>query len=217
MKKLVIFDLDGTLVDTISDLANACNYALSTMGFPTHHLSVYPFYVGNGVSKLIERSLPTDSRDKETIRNVRQKFTEYYDEHTIDLSHPYEGIPELVKRLNDHGIKMAVASNKYQRAVEKIIYGLFPDIPWVAVEGQKTDVPVKPDPSVVFEILSKSPTPKQDVIFVGDSGVDIETARRACVESVGVTWGFRPESELVEHHANFIINKPLELMTLLNH
>ena len=217
MKKLVIFDLDGTLVDTISDLANACNYALSTMGFPTHHLSVYPFYVGNGVSKLIERSLPTDSRDKETIRNVRQKFTEYYDEHTIDLSHPYEGIPELVKRLNDHGIKMAVASNKYQRAVEKIISGLFPDIPWVAVEGQKTDVPVKPDPSVVFEILSKSPTSKQDVIFVGDSGVDIETARRACVESVGVTWGFRPESELVEYHANFIINKPLELMTLLNH
>lgn len=215
MKKLLIFDLDGTLVDTIADLAAACNYALRQCGFPTHHLSTYKFYVGNGVGKLIERSLPSEDASPEAISRVRQVFTEYYDEHNIDNSKPYDGIPELLKHLNDMGIKMAVASNKYQGATEHIITNLFPYIPWVAIEGQKSNINIKPDPSIVFQILSKSPTPKKDVIFVGDSGVDMETAQRACIDSVGVTWGFRPESELIANYAGHIIHKPAELLQII--
>ena len=215
MKSLVIFDLDGTLVDTINDLANACNHALEQEGFPTHHLSTYQFYVGNGVTKLIERALPSDAVTPETINRVRTRFMEYYDVHNVDASQPYYGISELVKQLVANGVKLAVASNKYQSAVEYICTTLFPDVPWVALEGQKPNVNVKPDPSIVFEILSKCPTPKQEVIMVGDSAVDIETARRACIESVGVTWGFRPESELVGARADHIIDRPMELLKYL--
>ena len=215
MKKLVIFDLDGTLVNTISDLASACNHALAAMNFPTHHLSTYPFYVGNGVTRLIERALPSENRDPDTVRKVRTVFMDYYDQHCVDSSKPYDGIPDLLKKLVAMDIMVATASNKYQAAVEKVIGTLFPDIPWVAAEGQKPDVQPKPDPSIVFEILSKHPIPKSEVLYVGDSGVDMETARRACVDSVGVTWGFRPESELVENYANHIIHRPLELLSLL--
>ena len=215
MKKLVIFDLDGTLVDTIHDLANACNHALLENGFPTHHVSAYPFYVGNGVHKLIERALPGDAATPENIGKVLAKFTAYYDLHLVDTSKPYDGIPELLNRLKEMDVKMAVASNKYQSAVEKIINTLFPDIPWVAVEGHRQYVNVKPDPSVVFSILSQCPTPKNEVLMVGDSSTDIMTARRAAVESVAVTWGFRPENELREAHADHIIHRPSELLVLI--
>lgn len=215
MKQLVIFDLDGTLVDTIKDLAKACNYALQNNGFPTHHVSSYQFYVGNGVTRLIERALPSDAVTTETVEAVRNCFMEYYNLHYCDESQPYQGIPDLLQRLKSMDIKMAVASNKYQSAVENIVSHLFPDVPWVAVEGQKPNVNVKPDPSVVFEVLSKSPTPKTNTVMVGDSGVDMETARRACIESVGVTWGFRPESEIVGAGADHIIHSPLDLLYFL--
>lgn len=215
MKQLVIFDLDGTLVDTIHDLAAACNYALQQNGFPTHHVSTYQFYVGNGVTRLIERALPTDALNPETVAKVRATFMEYYDLHLTDNSRPYEGIPELLDNLRRADVSLAVSSNKYHQATRKIISTLFPTIPWVAVEGQKTGVNVKPDPSIIFSILSQAPTPKSRVLLVGDSAVDIETARRACVESAGVTWGFRPESELVEAGADHIISRPAQLLTLI--
>lgn len=215
MKNLIIFDLDGTLVDTIADLAAACNFALGTCGFPTHHLSTYKFYVGNGVGKLIERALPNEEANPENISKTWQAFMEYYDTHNTDNSKPYDGIQQLLRVLTDMGMKLAVASNKYQAAVERIIYTLFPDIPWVAVEGQKPNINIKPDPSVIFEILTKSPAPKSEVIMVGDSGVDMDTAHRAAIESVGVSWGFRPESELIEHYADHIIHKPEELLNLI--
>lgn len=215
MKSLIIFDLDGTLVDTINDLAAACNHALSCEGFPTHHVSTYQYYVGNGVTKLIERALPADSVNPETISRVRNRFIEYYDLHDTDASRPYYGIEPVLKHFNNAGIRMAVASNKYQTAAERVIRTLFPDIPWVAIEGQKANINVKPDPSVIFEILSKCPTPKSEVLLVGDSAVDMETARRACVESVGVTWGFRPESELVAAGADRIIHAPSELIDVV--
>ena len=136
--------------------------------------------------------------------------------HNTVHSKPYTGIPELLESLQKMGISLAVASNKYQAAVSALVEHFFPGIKWSAVEGQKEDVPVKPDPSIVFEILGKVPTPKADVLYVGDSGVDMETARRACVDSVGVTWGFRPASELREYHADNIVSRPSEILTLLN-
>lgn len=214
MKQLVIFDLDGTLLDTISDLGEATNHALESAGYPTHSLSSYPFYVGNGVNRLIERSLPEDARTSTNVERLREVFTEYYDTHNTVHTRPYPGIEELLQSLTDRGIKVAVASNKYQSAVTYLINHYFPTIPWVAVEGQKEDYPVKPDPSIVFDILSKCPTRKADVLYVGDSGVDMETARRACVSSVGVTWGFRPVKELRENYAEHIVNRASEILEL---
>lgn len=216
MKQLVIFDLDGTLLNTINDLGNATNYALEALGFPPHDLSAYPFFVGNGVSLLLERVLPEDARTTRNLERLRNKFMEYYGAHLSDTTVPYPGIPELLETLTKMGIKIAVASNKYQSAVDRLVNTMFPNVKWCAIEGQRDDVPTKPDPSIVFNILGKNPTPKADVLYVGDSGVDMDTARRAAVTGVGVTWGFRPEKELRQHYADHIIHKPVELLSLLN-
>lgn len=215
MKSLAIFDLDGTLLNTIDDLGEATNYALSQMGFPTHQLSAYPLFVGNGVTRLIERALPEGEASEETVKAMREKFTEYYDVHKCDRTVPYPGIIDLLTTLHAKGVRLAVASNKYQAAVTELISHFFPMVEWSAVEGQKPYVPVKPDPSIVFEILSKVPTPKAEVIYIGDSGVDMETARRACVDSIGVTWGYRPARELRETYADHIVDAPDNILPLV--
>jgi phosphoglycolate phosphatase len=216
MKKLAIFDLDGTLLNTIKDLGEAVNYALDRNGFHTHSIASYPFFVGNGVKRLIERALPEDERKKSTVvKKMLADFKEYYNEHNTILTKPYDGIPELLQELQAQGVQLAVASNKYQQATDKIINHFFPDIDFVAVQGQTDDIPVKPDPSIIFMILAKARIAKQDTLLVGDSGIDMETARRACVDSVGVTWGFRPVKEIVEYHANVIINRPLDLLPIV--
>ncbi len=215
MKSLVIFDLDGTLLNTIDDLGDATNYALRKAGYPEHSLSAYPFYVGNGVSRLLERVLPEDARSQRNIERLKASFMEYYDVHNTDKTVPYPGIPQLLESLSRMGVQMAIASNKYQAAVDKLIRHYFGSFRWAAICGQKDDVPVKPDPSIVFNILSQVPTPKADVLYAGDSGVDMETARRACVDSVGVTWGFRPLKELREYHADHIVSRPVEILSLL--
>ena len=215
MKKLAIFDLDGTLLNTIEDLGYAANHALQAHGYPTHSIASYPFFVGNGVRRLIERVLPEDARTEATIDRLLVTFKEYYNDHNTAYTKPYEGIPELLSLLSSRGVAIAVASNKYQAATEKLISHFFPTLSFIAVEGQKEGVPVKPDPSIVFEILAKAKTPKADTIYIGDSGVDMETARRACVDSVGVTWGFRPEKELVENHADTIVNSPGDIAKLI--
>ena len=209
-KKLVIFDLDGTLLNTIEDLGTACNHALKEMGFSQHPIGAYYFMVGNGVKSLIEKAQP--DADPVTIEKLLEYFRDYYDSHCTVNTHPYRGIPELLQILKDNNVAMAVASNKYQEATSKIISYYFPDIPFVAVEGNREGMPRKPDPSVVFSILLQHPTPKSDVLYVGDSGVDMETARRACIESVGVTWGFRPSSELRKFYADHIVSDPSEIL-----
>lgn len=213
MKKLVIFDLDGTLLNTITDLGISCNYALETLGYPTHALAAYPFMVGNGVRKLIERAQPDAS--PEEVDKIVNVFKEYYNEHDTDTSKPYDDIHNLLRTLTEKGIGVAVASNKYQEAVTHIIGHFFPDIPFVAVEGQIEGRSVKPDPSIVFSILNKYPTPKSEVLYVGDSAVDMETARRACVESVGVTWGFSPVSQLRKAYADHIVSSPSEILNFV--
>lgn len=212
MKKLVIFDLDGTLLNTITDLGNACNYALRSLGYSEHALSTYNYMVGNGVRKLVERAVP--DANPETIERVLTIFREYYDQHCTDYTVPYPGIPELLRDLTDRGIAVAVTSNKYQDAVERIIRHYFPDIPFAALLGQVEDRPAKPDPSIVFAALNEHPTPKSEVLYAGDSAVDMETARRACVESVGVTWGFRPLAELRKAYADNIANSASDILRI---
>ncbi len=214
MKKLVIFDLDGTLLNTISDLGNSCNYALSKMGFATHPLSSFPFMVGNGVRRLMQRA-QVDA-DEKTIDKLLVYFREHYDEHNCDLTTPYKGISKLLADLVAEGVQVAVASNKYQSAAEKIIKHYFPGIPFVAICGQVEGRPAKPDPSIVFSILNEVPTPKAEVLFVGDSSVDMETAHRAGVECIGVTWGFRPVSELRNAAADHIASLPSDILKHLD-
>lgn len=214
MKQLVIFDLDGTLLNTIEDLGRAANYALEQNGFATHSMASYPYLVGNGVRRLIERALPEEQRrDPDVASRMLEVFKAYYDEHCTDLTRPYDGIDDLLRELVGRGIAVAVASNKYAEATERIVTHYFSHIPWIAVEGQKEGIPIKPDPSIVFQILGQAKVAKSDTLYVGDSGVDMETARRACVDSLGVTWGFRPEKELIEYHAGAIINRPDDIIT----
>ena len=215
MKKLVIFDLDGTLLNTIEDLGQAANHALELGGHATHSMASYPYFVGNGVRRLMTRVLPEDARDDESVDRVLADFMEYYNEHCTDYTKPYNGIPELLQDLRDLGVAVAVASNKYQHAVDKIIPHYFPDINFVAIEGHREGVNVKPDPSVLFSILAKAKVAKADALYIGDSGVDMEAGRRACIDTVGVTWGFRSKKELVEYHADAIVNNPIDILDIV--
>lgn len=215
MKRLVIFDLDGTLLNTISDLGQACNHALLSSGFPPHPLESYPFMVGNGITRLIERALPAEHRDQPTVELARRYFLDFYGHHCMDLTCPYPGIPELLESLTSIGIKVAVASNKYQEAVTRLISHYFPETEWTAIEGQRDSRPTKPCPDIVFDIMAKADVKPADVLYVGDSGVDIDTARNAGTEGAGVTWGFRPESELIEHGATHIIHNVNQLLDLI--
>ena len=196
MKKLVIFDLDGTLLNTIADLANSTNYALKVLGYPIHEPDKYNFMVGNGINKLFERALPDGEKTEENVLRVRQKFVPYYDQHNADKSRPYPGVTELLETLQTAGMQLAVASNKYQAATEKLIAHYFPNIKFTAVFGQREGIPVKPDPIIVKEILQIAKVQEEETLYVGDSGVDMQTAINAGVTSCGVTWGFRPRTEL---------------------
>ena len=193
MKKLVIFDLDGTLLNTIADLAQSTNHALTALGYPTHK----------------------EEKPEENVLRVRKECVPYYDQHNADKSRPYPGIMELLDELQAKGLQVAVASNKYQAATEKLIAHYFPNIRFTAVFGQREGVNVKPDPTVVYDILKIAQISKKDVLYVGDSGVDMQTAIHAEVTSCGVTWGFRPRAELETFHPNYIIDKAEEILEIV--
>lgn len=214
MKKLVIFDLDGTLLNTIADLANSTNHALEKLGYPAHEPEQYNFMVGNGINKLFERALPDGEKTEANVLRVREEFIPYYDLHNADESRPYPGIPELLETLQSQGMQLAVASNKYQTATEKLVAHYFPQIRFIAVFGQREGVKVKPDATIVEDILRISGTPKEEVLYVGDSGVDMQTALNAGVTACGVTWGFRPRTELEGFHPKYIVDKAEEIKAL---
>lgn len=214
MKKLIIFDLDGTLLNTITDLGKACNYALEKMGFATHPIQAYAYMVGNGVRNLMKKA--QQDADEETIDKLLTYFKEYYNEHCLDTTKPYPGITELLTSLTNQGVALAVASNKYQEATEKIIKGALNEFNFVAIEGHREGRKRKPDPSIIFSVLEQFPVAKKDVIYVGDSGIDIECAKRACVESIGVSWGFRSAAELRRAYADHVVSHPGEILDHLN-
>lgn len=215
MKKLLIFDLDGTLLNTIADLAHSTNYALEKNGFPTHHLEEYNYFVGNGINKLFERALPEGEKTEENIAKIRQDFLAHYDVHNADASRPYEGIPELLQALQDKGIQLAVASNKYQAATTKLVGYFFPNIRFTAVLGQREGIKTKPDPGIVSEIREKAHVEAADTLYIGDSNVDMQTAINSGVDACGVTWGFRPASELEFYHPKYIAQKASDILDML--
>ena len=216
MKKLVIFDLDGTLLNTIADLAQSTNHALQALGYPTHPEEAYNFMVGNGINKLFERALPEGEKSEENVLRVRREFIPYYDRHNADKSRPYPGIPELLEQLQAEGVRLAVASNKYQAATTKLIARYFPDIRFTAVFGQREGINVKPDPTIVHDILDATHIAPEEVLYVGDSGVDMQTAANAGVTACGVTWGFRPRTELEAFHPAYIVDRADEIFGIIH-
>lgn len=214
MNKLVIFDLDGTLLNTIADLGNAANHTLAELGLPRHELDEYRLMVGNGMRKLIERALPADkAADDAFVDSTLASFLAYYAEHIDLYTRPYPGIPELISTLAAQGYKLAVASNKIQAGAEKLIAKFFPDIPFVAVMGNSPQYPLKPDAALVEYIMGKAGTDRANTIMIGDSGTDIQTARNAGIPVIAVSWGFRPRTELTI--ADCIADNTVEIQRIL--
>ena len=215
---LIIFDLDGTLINTIDDLGQACNHALSACGYPTHKIEDYPRLVGNGINKLIERALPESDRNEETVMQLRAFFVPYYDEHNCDLTHPYDGIAALLETLKQQGHTLAVASNKYQAATEKIVAKLFPGI-FDVVLGERENVARKPDPQIVWDILEaigrKGEEAIEDALYIGDSLVDADTAKAAKLPFVACTWGFCTREQLMTAQAHYMADHPKEILTII--
>ena len=216
---LIIFDLDGTLINTIDDLGQACNHALSACGFPTHKIEDYPRLVGNGINKLIERALPEEHRQEATVLRLREYFVPYYDAHNCDLTHPYDGIPELLQALKAAGHTLAVASNKYQAATEKIVAQLFPNT-FDVVLGERENVPRKPDPQIVRDILAyltdnQYPITNNRPLYIGDSLVDAETAKAASLPFIACTWGFCTTEQLQTAVPDYLVHHPSEILKLV--
>lgn len=213
--ELAIFDLDGTLLDTVGDLAAACNRMLALRRLPEHTYDDYCRFVGNGILRLVERALPEELRTPEYVAAARADFVRFYLEAIDRHTKPYAGIPELLAEAARRGVRLAVASNKFQQGTEQLVRRFFPAIPFAAVCGQRPDVPLKPDPAVVEEILARTGVSRERVLFVGDSGIDMQTSRAAGVRSVGVTWGFRSREELRQAGADVLVDRAEELLRLL--
>lgn len=209
---IVIFDLDGTLLNTIDDLGYACNYALEKTGYPTYPIEAYPAKVGNGINNLIRRALPETERTEENILRVRAYFVPYYDAHNCDFTRPYEGISDVLAELKAAGHLLAVASNKYQAATEKIVNHFFPGV-FDVILGEREGIERKPNPQIVFDIIqSIQNNQKTQILYIGDSLVDFETARNADVPFVACSWGFVAREKLVDAGIAHIIDQPEEIL-----
>lgn len=214
MKKIVIFDLDGTLINSIEDLADATNYALSKNGYSIHPLDKFYYFVGDGILKLIERAVPDGIKNKDEVFKVKKDFSDYYEKHFADKTKPYDGIQDVLKEISENGIIIAVASNKAEEFTKKIIDNIFTNQINMVV-GQIDNIPKKPAPDMVHKILNYYNIDKKDAIFVGDTNIDILTAKNSGLTSVGCLWGFRTKQELSDAGADYIIANPHELINIL--
>lgn len=208
--KLVIFDLDGTILDTLDDLTDSLNYILKKNDFPIHTKEEVRFFVGNGIPKLIERALPKDSSQK-IQSEIYEQFCNYYESHSQIKTQPYDKIPELLKTLKDLKIKIAVNSNKAENIAKQICDSYFPKLIDLVAGGRK-GIPHKPNPAGVNRILSELKIEKCETIYVGDSDVDFMTAVNSGVDVISVDWGFRGEKFLLEHGAKIVVKTPSELL-----
>ncbi len=211
----IIFDLDGTLLDTIQDLADSMNGALKSMGYPVHDIQKYLHLVGNGIENLAMRVLPEDIKSEELIKKCVSIFRSLYGDSWTNKTKPYEGIPELLNELKANQIKMAVLSNKTHVFTERMVQHFFGSNYFKDVRGEIPGIPRKPDPSAALDIAKKLSVNPAQIIFVGDSGTDMQTAVSAGMYPVGVLWGYRSAEELLEDGAIKLINKPDELLGLL--
>jgi phosphoglycolate phosphatase len=200
--KLVIFDLDGTLIDSLEDLGEAVNHAMRLAGFPEHNLPEYRLMVGHGVRNLVTQALPPQFQaDEPLIDRCLASFKEYYTSHIDVHTRPYPGMEKLLRDLHSAGVLLAVASNKFQSGTEYLVSTLFPGIPFVAILGNREGSPLKPDPEIVGEALRKAGITAADAVLVGDSLTDMKTAANGRVPGIAVPWGYRT----LEPSADYIL------------
>jgi phosphoglycolate phosphatase len=214
--RAVLFDLDGTLVDTLRDLADSTNYVLAESGFPQHEVEAYRYFVGGGRRVLASRALPKDRRDEETVDKIASEIEQVYSRRWMEHTHPYPGIPELLDALTDQGIRMAILSNKPQGPAEVMVSRLLPRWHFDAVEGERAGVVLKPDPSGALEIARRMKLKPVEFLYLGDSATDMQTAVASGMYPVGALWGFRTAEELREGGAKALIETPLGLLELIN-
>jgi phosphoglycolate phosphatase len=216
MKQAVLFDLDGTLLDTLEDLADAVNAALSSLGFPIHPVEAYRYFVGDGVETLMRRTLPRDAAADGALlkRSMGLQRAEYATRWRAK-THPYPGVPELLAGLEQRSIRMAILSNKPDAAAGEMVRFYFPRTPFAVVRGARPGVPVKPDPGSALQVASEMGIAPVNFLYVGDTNTDMQTALAAGMLPVGALWGFRTEAELRESGAARLIARPLELLDLL--
>ena len=211
--KAVIFDLDGTLVDSLADLSDSVNLMLESYGFPTHEMEQYRYFVGNGSKKLMERTLPRDkAASAEFVEEALAKYKAIYKERLLEKTRPYNGVRELLEELKSRGIPLGVCTNKHNDAALTIVKILFAPGTFEEVLGDRPGFPKKPNPETPLEIASHLGVKPDEVAYLGDTSVDMETAVHAGFLPVGVLWGFRPEEELVKSGAKVLLKAPLELL-----
>ncbi len=211
--KAVIFDLDGTLVDSLADLSDSVNLMLESYGFPTHEVEKYRYFVGNGSKKLMERTLPRDkAASAEFVEEALAKYKAIYKERLLEKTRPYNGVRELLAELKSRGIPLGVCTNKHNDAALTIVKILFAPGTFEEVLGDRPGFPKKPNPATPLEIASHLGVKPDEVAYLGDTSVDMETAVHAGFLPVGVLWGFRPEEELVKSGAKVLLKAPLELL-----
>ena len=209
---IVIFDLDGTLLNTIGDLAASVDYVMRSRNLPEHTDAEYRQMVGGGIKRLVERALPAQlAANEDYVEECVAQFRRYYvdniDRHTV----PYEGMHDLLHRLRREGVQVAVASNKFQHGTDRLVAKFFGDVDFVAVEGNREGAPLKPDPQIVNNILHKAGVEHAKAVMIGDSGIDIRTAAAAGIDAIGVAWGFRFAEELYEAGAERVVATVAEL------
>lgn len=212
----VIFDLDGTLLNTLDDMADSVNSILEKHGFPIHDVEKYKYFIGNGMEKLIRRAVPESIlQDEEMVKTCLDEFMREYDRRWDKLTRPYNEINDLMEALDNNGIEMSVLSNKPNNFTRVLIDKFFGLKRFKIVFGARENVPKKPDPTAALEISKLSKIPVEEYLYLGDTGVDMKTANAAGMYAVGVTWGFRKADELLENGAKKIIDNPMELIELI--
>jgi phosphoglycolate phosphatase len=213
--KGVIFDLDGTLVDSLEDLADSMNTILQNFNFPTHPLVAYKQFIGNGIRNLVYKTLPEANRDEATINTCFNLMIEFYRDNCINKTKPYDGITALLDALVSRDIKMAVFSNKADEFTRKIVQALLPGWKFEAVVGLSTEAHKKPNPYVALQLSEKFGLSPEEIVYVGDSGTDMQTANNAGMYAAGALWGFRTKEELTTNGANCLLCNPLNLLNIL--
>jgi phosphoglycolate phosphatase len=212
--KAVVFDLDGTLIDSLGDLADSMNLTLEHYGHPVHPEASYKIFVGDGVENLVRRALPQGGDyDVNTITEVAARMREIYAKRWTLRTRPYDGIPEMLSALNERGIPLAILSNKPDGPALEVVRQLLGDWDFKIVQGARANVPIKPDPTSALDVARRLGLPPEEIHYLGDTDTDMKTAKGAGMIAVGVTWGFRDEPELREHGADLILNHPREFLS----
>lgn len=214
MLKAILFDLDGTLVNSLADLAFAVNRALKTENFPTHEVEKFKYFVGDGMPKMVERALPEDRRDGETVARMLKLLKDYYGNHFADFSTAYDDVPELVKELKNRGFTVAVVTNKAQNMADAVVKKFYGDM-FDGIFGMREGIPGKPDPTMALIAMKELGVTPEECVFIGDSGMDVATGVNSGALPVGELWGYRAEDELRENGAKYIISRPEELLSVI--